>query len=210
MRRQVNVIKLSEARQALVDHYVSLVTPKMIEDAIRSGTALGPKIDQLERGSVVDEYREKLGQAALGTNYMVLIVDDANPNRVWTVAVKDNEFKPTSGLFADIVKAGIALLDKEGPSDWRRQIDLTQLDLSEHRRCVLGQIYNNYSVGFSKLCEGNREGDGDGRFSAQHGFDYDVEYNLVELDSTFQREGETDQEFGYRLLTDEWKRQLSK
>jgi hypothetical protein len=49
------------------------------------------------------------------------------------------------------VRKGIALLDKDGPADWRELIDLRILNIATIHNCVLGQLYGNYDVGMGKL-----------------------------------------------------------
>ena len=52
---------------------------------------------------------------------------------------------------------GITLLDKEAPTWWeadpsdREPIDLIHLDLGSTDRCILGQIYGDYSTGKHEL-----------------------------------------------------------
>ena len=42
------------------------------------------------------------------------------------------------------VERGIAFLDQHAEPGWRERIDLSRLDLGDHRCCVLGQHYGNY------------------------------------------------------------------
>ena len=48
------------------------------------------------------------------------------------------------------VWAGIGFLDAH-VRGWRKKINLTTLDLSNNRCCVLGEIYGNYFVGATQL-----------------------------------------------------------
>lgn len=48
--------------------------------------------------------------------------------------------------FKKEVAAGIALLDKEIP-EWRDRINWDSLDMHSCTSCILGQVFNDYSVG---------------------------------------------------------------
>ena len=50
----------------------------------------------------------------------------------------------------EAVRNGVKLLDKVEPG-WEKKIDLTRLDLSSTRCCMLGQIYGEYNVNTLRL-----------------------------------------------------------
>lgn len=47
----------------------------------------------------------------------------------------------TIPTIADRVAAGIKLLDKKGPADWRSRVKTETLDILCGDNCILGQIY---------------------------------------------------------------------
>ena len=49
------------------------------------------------------------------------------------------------------VARGAQLLDREGPTGWREQIECDTLDLSDCKQCILGQLYGDYEPGLYKL-----------------------------------------------------------
>lgn len=51
------------------------------------------------------------------------------------------------------VKAGMAVLEAEHGPDWVDKIDLRELDLKDGHRCVLGQVYGDYSYAVESLHE---------------------------------------------------------
>ena len=57
---------------------------------------------------------------------------------------------------------GAALLDEESPG-WETLIELEYLDIEDGRKCILGQVYGNYSHGKFALKL-------DARQAAEHGF----------------------------------------
>jgi hypothetical protein len=50
----------------------------------------------------------------------------------------------------DRVERGAALLDKTAPG-WRERVDPETLDMTLCTRCVLGQLFGHYMVGFDRL-----------------------------------------------------------
>lgn len=52
---------------------------------------------------------------------------------------------------AAIVAEAATRLDARGPADWFDRIDLDDLDVASVSRCVLGQVYESFSVGMSAL-----------------------------------------------------------
>lgn len=50
----------------------------------------------------------------------------------------------------DEIKAGMELLDIETPG-WRQKIDLTKLDLGNCELCILGQLFERYTLGVFAL-----------------------------------------------------------
>ena len=83
-------------------------------------------------------------------------------------------------VYESSVAKGAAFLDKEADFNWRDQIDVTTLDLGVADRCILGQLYGDYSDGVWSLGIENAD---------ELGF------------ST---------EFSYRVLTRYWKEELSR
>lgn len=71
-------------------------------------------------------------------NYLLSVVTDIAPPDV-------------TKLYARNVASGVALLDANVPG-WRGQLDVSCLDISDGRRCVLGQLYGSYIVGVMRLC----------------------------------------------------------
>jgi len=57
----------------------------------------------------------------------------------------------TSPLLDHRVRAGIALLDESGPTNWRARVDVDKLDLENPRSCVLGQVYGTFDDGMAAL-----------------------------------------------------------
>lgn len=51
----------------------------------------------------------------------------------------------------DIVRRGAAFLDERVGLDWPLKIDLEVFDLAVTDKCVLGQLYGEYSVGVDRL-----------------------------------------------------------
>lgn len=49
------------------------------------------------------------------------------------------------------VKRGIALLEEQYGPGWVDKIDMNALSLSNGSRCILGQVYGNYGVGYGKM-----------------------------------------------------------
>lgn len=66
-------------------------------------------------------------------------------------------------LAAARVARGAALLDEKRPG-WAGEIDVGKLDVAECRRCMLGQLFNGYSIGDLKLFPTNNQSAG------RHGF----------------------------------------
>jgi hypothetical protein len=52
--------------------------------------------------------------------------------------------------FTEAVQRGAALLDDLDPQ-WFEHIDLGRLDMGECARCILGQIYGNYTTGLDRI-----------------------------------------------------------
>lgn len=52
----------------------------------------------------------------------------------------------------DVAEA-VELLDEYGPPGWREKVDVEILDMDDERRCVLGQLYDDYSTGHNELQE---------------------------------------------------------
>lgn len=96
-------------------------------------------------------------------------------------------------VLQDRVRRGIALLDQAGPEGWRGMITLEFLSTANLRRCVLGQVYGEYSDGAYELGL-----DGYSRFeqaiAARHGFDIGgrdagvVGYRYADLDRAWKLE----------------------
>ena len=86
------------------------------------------------------------------------------------------------------VRRGMAWLTrKRGSDDWMCKIDLERLDIANGMSCILGQTYGSYSLGTEVLgIQLSRS------FLVSLGF-------LLSL-----------KEVGKRILTEEWKRQLTK
>src|SRR6478735_12553958 len=65
--------------------------------------------------------------------------------------------KPTQGErnmsneYADVVNAGIKLLDESGPSNWRDLVDVNTLRLESCEVCVLGQVFGSFEDGLNNL-----------------------------------------------------------
>jgi len=57
----------------------------------------------------------------------------------------------SSPLLDHRVRAGIALLDGSGPTNWRARVDVDKLDLENPRSCVLGQVYGTFDDGMDAL-----------------------------------------------------------
>ena len=49
------------------------------------------------------------------------------------------------------VQAGAKLLDEQHPG-WHNKIDIATLNIGSCFRCILGQLYGEFSEGASKLC----------------------------------------------------------
>ena len=79
------------------------------------------------------------------------------------------------------VEAGASFLDERSPG-WDEKIKLAVLDMADHHRCILGQLYKHYRVGTMELNLTSRE-------SRDLGFDSIVGSNRV-----------------YRRITVEWRK----
>lgn len=87
-------------------------------------------------------------------------------------------------MISERVARGVALLDSVEPG-WFHRINVDALDVSQYDRCVLGQLYRDYSFGIKALGILPREQ------AAEHGFQ--VEYIArAPLE--------------YQALTQEWRR----
>lgn len=84
------------------------------------------------------------------------------------------------------VARSVALLDRERPN-WRNYVKPERLVMSSCLRCVLGQVFGDYTEGYDKLFD-----DPDREHAAAHGFDA----------------GEHSDD--YSQLAEEWKRQIAK
>lgn len=62
-------------------------------------------------------------------------------------------FCPTPDIepFKPRVREGIKFLDTYGPDDWRDSIAVKKLDMDSGLKCVLGQIYGDYTSGLREL-----------------------------------------------------------
>lgn len=93
------------------------------------------------------------------------------------------------------VRNGIELLDAEGPKDWRELVDVELLDVASIGRCVLGQIYDDYSLGMMELFDYGEE------YWEPLGIKYGFEAQLLPGPGYNGRD--------YDALTAEWVRVLS-
>ena len=66
------------------------------------------------------------------------------------------------------VRTGATMLDQREPG-WRNRINTQTLDISSVSRCILGQLYDNYSIGLTRLT-GTTDRPTRTEFSRQHGF----------------------------------------
>lgn len=48
----------------------------------------------------------------------------------------------------ETVRQGIAWLDENGPANWRKLVDLDNLEMSSPWYCVLGRVFRDKSVEF--------------------------------------------------------------
>lgn len=87
--------------------------------------------------------------------------------------------------YEQVVRAGVAFLDKERPG-WEQHIDLDTLELNDCGTCVLGQLLNDYDRGLMVLQLGEHFGE-----------------RAISLGFVLQRFTTR-----YRELTNEWKRQI--
>jgi hypothetical protein len=102
------------------------------------------------------------------------------------------------------VQAGIRLLDEIQP-DWKKKINVKELDLSVNSKCPLGQIFKTYSQGAQFIEE--KDPDMRGRLGYLWPFVYG--FGLL-LNPSVEA---TDEEFckldkQYTVLTREWIRQI--
>lgn len=67
------------------------------------------------------------------------------------------------------IMAGLAVLDRCGPPQWRDLINIVSLDTSSPIWCVLGQIFGDYVTGIERLTE--MVGSIDHQWTVDHGFD---------------------------------------
>jgi hypothetical protein len=44
------------------------------------------------------------------------------------------------------VERGMKWLDENAPADWIWRINLSNLNMSSHKRCILGQLFGEYAV----------------------------------------------------------------
>src|SRR3990167_11322084 len=62
----------------------------------------------------------------------------------------------TTGLYITklhrAVKRGVKVLDQVEPG-WHKKIDLTKLQLSDIRQCMLGQLHGHYEDGLNELTD---------------------------------------------------------
>lgn len=98
------------------------------------------------------------------------------------------------------VARGIALLNEKGPRGWRRRVRVTQLDMGDPCRCVLGQVFGRHDDGGQGYFWATEAHDSplrgtlrEGTRSSAYGF---VGYDTDDIDSEHQ------------TLTAEWRRQL--
>jgi hypothetical protein len=56
---------------------------------------------------------------------------------------------------AAAIRSAARRLDAALPAGWRDRVDRAALDLTDGRRCVLGQLYGDYLVGVTTLYAGN-------------------------------------------------------
>lgn len=102
-----------------------------------------------------------------------------------------------------LVQEGIALLNTDGPADWRERINLDTLDIADVQLCVLGQVYadkvgnpdftrysslygqrtwsNGYDFGVCALLEGGYD------YAASYGFSYDGNINGSDMTAAWKR-----------------------
>jgi hypothetical protein len=110
------------------------------------------------------------------------------------------------------IARGVAVLDRHGPANWRRRINVSRLDLKKVCDCVLGQVYRGtgglspFEVGATVL------------YAATHGLNanrlmrevyvgdggIDRKVGIWAEDHGFFRRST----YGYPTLTDEWQQEL--
>jgi hypothetical protein len=108
---------------------------------------------------------------------------------------------PTASIYPvqQRVIKGMAFLDANAIPSWEQAIDLDRLDLADQSRCVLGQIYGNYSTGWSET--------GVGGTAADNGFiALLTEAQLDELTSSERSTLTADE---YELLTEAWREAIA-
>jgi hypothetical protein len=79
-----------------------------------------------------------------------------------------------SDSFAEEIARGIELLDAHSPMgvSWPYAVDLSQLDMSDWSRCVVGQLYGGgFTFGLEELMRAERTHAGVSTFATMHGFD---------------------------------------
>lgn len=81
---------------------------------------------------------------------------------------------------AQCVTAGITLLDRKGPDDWRLLVNFDALDMSSMDMCVLGQVFDSYHEALIEL--------------GLHGVGTDIECGF-----------DSQEMYSHRLLTEVWK-----
>lgn len=77
-----------------------------------------------------------------------------------------------SNEYADVVNAGIKLLDESGPSNWRDLVDLNTLRLEACDVCVLGQVFGSFDDGLDNL---------DLTHSTSKRYGFNTDYSMLEL-----------------------------
>ncbi len=53
-------------------------------------------------------------------------------------------------VYPNTIEEAANILDKAKPH-WYRNVDLNELDMDNASRCILGQVYRDYNIGFKKL-----------------------------------------------------------
>ena len=105
-------------------------------------------------------------------------------------------------MYEKQVARGAALLDRAAPG-WAEQINLDRLAMQTCDRCILGQIYGDYALGFRAAIAGE---DSQTLFSpADHGFMLrlaDDEYDSPILNDLL--------DIRFRALADAWRAEIAK
>ena len=110
----------------------------------------------------------------------------------------------TNNVLRERIRAGAALLDAEGPQDWRDRIDTDELDMFYVTHCVLGQLFGDYTSGVNALTGTVYRGLESFRleWAVEHGFEAST---MLDDDHEFNGHGS----YRYADLDAAWREELS-